>query len=145
MVDFFFQWADQDGSMKDNYIVGDKSLRSGILSQKNGILINKNSPIVDPSNLSQLTTAHNGYLTFSVEFGLFWSLIFYAIIIFSIIYIFRNINQSQSNLIMFLSLVIFIITNLTNDMIYSPDIYLLFIFCLANTYSLINDSETRKS
>ena len=142
---FFLQWADKDGAMKDNYIVGDKSLRSGILSQKNGFLTNKNSPIVDPSNLSQLTTAHNGYLTFSVEFGLFWSLIFYAIMIFSIIYIFQNIDQSQSNLVMFLSLVIFMITNLTNDMIYSPDIYLLFIFCLANTYSLINASDKRKS
>ena len=142
---FFFQWADGEGSMKDNYVVGDKSLRSGILSQKNGLLTNKSSPIVDPSNLSQLTTAHNGYLTFSVEFGLFWSLLLYVIFMYSIIYIYKNLNQKKSDLIMFLSLTIFLITNLTNDMIYSPDIYLFFMLCLASVYSSISDSEIKKS
>ena len=48
--------------------IGDKSLRSGLLFQKNGFLSNTSAPIVDPSYLSQLTTAHNGYLTFAVEF-----------------------------------------------------------------------------
>ncbi len=142
---FFFQWADAEGSMKDNYVIGDKSLRSGILSQRNGLLINKSSPIVDPSNLSQLTTAHNGYLTFSVEFGLFWSFLLYIILLYSIIFIYQNLNKNKKDLIMFLSLIIFLVTNLTNDMIYSPDIYLFFMLSLAISYSSINDSETKKS
>ena len=31
---FFLRWADEDGAIKDSYVLGDKSLRSGILSQK---------------------------------------------------------------------------------------------------------------
>ena len=31
---FFLRWADEEGSIKDSYVLGDKSLRSGILSQK---------------------------------------------------------------------------------------------------------------
>ena len=131
--------------MKDNYVIGDKSLRSGILSQRNGLLTNKSSPIVDPSNLSQLTTAHNGYLTFSVEFGLFWSFLLYEILLYLIIFLYQNLNKNKKDLIMFLSLIIFLVTNLTNDMIYSPDIYLFFMLSLAISYSSINDSETKKS
>ena len=56
-----------------------------MLVQNNGFLSNTKAPIVDPSYLSQLTTAHNGYLTFAVEFGLTISIIFYLIFIYLII------------------------------------------------------------
>ena len=43
---------------------------------------NTSPPIVDPSFLSQLTTAHNGYLTFSVEFGIFIQFYLFSILHF---------------------------------------------------------------
>ena len=46
----------------DVNVLGDKSLRSGVLIQRNGKIFNTKPPIVDPSFLSQLTTAHNGFL-----------------------------------------------------------------------------------
>ena len=142
---FFLRWADEEGSIKDSYVLGDKSLRSGILSQKEGSLISKDSPIVDPSFLSQLTTAHNGYLTFSVEFGLIWSIFLFSIFIYIFRKIYSNINKQNYEIIIFLTLIIFLITNLTNDMLYSPDIYLLFVLCLALNYLPITDSEFKKS
>ena len=142
---FFLRWADEDGAIKDSYVLGDKSLRSGILSQKNGILISKDSPIVDPSFLSQLTTAHNGYLTFSVEFGLIWSIFLFSIFIYIFRSIYLKIGKQNYQILIFLTLIIFLITNLTNDMLYSPDIYLLFVFCLALNYLPITDSDFKKS
>ena len=142
---FFLRWADEDGAIKDSYVLGDKSLRSGILSQKNGILISKDSPIVDPSFLSQLTTAHNGYLTFSVEFGLIWSLFLFSIFIYIFRSIYLKIGKQNYQILIFLTLIIFLITNLTNDMLYSPDIYLLFVFCLALNYLPITDSDFKNS
>ncbi len=142
---FFLRWADEDGAIKDSYVLGDKSLRSGILSQKEGILISKDSPIVDPSFLSQLTTAHNGYLTFSVEFGLIWSLFLFSIFIYIFRSIYLKIGKQNYQILIFLTLIIFLITNLTNDMLYSPDIYLLFVFCLALNYLPITDSDFKNS
>ena len=142
---FFLRWADEDGAIKDSYVLGDKSLRSGILSQKNGILISKDSPIVDPSFLSQLTTAHNGYLTFSVEFGLIWSIFLFSIFIYIFRSIYLKIGKQNYQILIFLTLIIFLITNLTNDMLYSPDIYLLFVFCLALNYLPITDSDFKNS
>ena len=72
--------------IQDN-VIGDKSLRSGILVQKDGKISNQSSPIVDPSYLNQLTTAHNGYLTFAVEYGLL-----FAAFLFSNIFLYlRNL------------------------------------------------------
>ena len=142
---FFLRWADEDGAIKDNYVLGDKSLRSGILSQKEGTLISKDSPIVDPSFLSQLTTAHNGYLTFSVEFGLIWSIFLFSIFIYIFRSIYFKIEKQNYQILIFLTLIVFLITNLTNDMLYSPDIYLLFVFCLGLNYLPITDSDFKKS
>ena len=142
---FFLRWADEDGAIKDSYVLGDKSLRSGILSQKEGTLISKASPIVDPSFLSQLTTAHNGYLTFSVEFGLIWSIFLFSIFIYIFRSIYLKIEKQNYQILIFLTLIVFLITNLTNDMLYSPDIYLLFVFCLGLNYLPITDSDFKKS
>jgi len=59
--------------------------------------------------------------------------------------IYSNINKQNYEIIIFLTLIIFLITNLTNDMLYSPDIYLLFVLCLALNYLPITDSEFKKS
>ena len=142
---FFLRWADEEGAIKDSYVLGDKSLRSGILSQKEGLLISKDAPIVDPSFLSQLTTAHNGYLTFSVEFGLVWSIFLFSIFVYIFIKIYSNLDKQNYQLLIFLTLIIFLITNLTNDMLYSPDIYLLFVLGLALNYLPITDSDFKKS
>jgi len=115
------------------------------LSQKEGTLISKDSPIVNPSFLSQLTTAHNGYLTFSVEFGLIWSIFLFSIFIYIFKSIYLKIEKQNYQILIFLTLIIFLITNLTNDMLYSPDIYLLFVFCLALNYLPITDSDFKKS
>ena len=96
------------------------------MSQKEGLLISKDAPIVDPSFLSQLTTAHNGYLTFSVEFGLVWSIFLFSIFVYIFRKIYSNLDKQNYQLLIFLTLIIFLITNLTNDMLYSPDI----IYCL---------------
>ena len=77
MEDYFFYWTNEEGVFLQDNVIGDKSLRSGILIQKNGKIIKSSSPIVDPSFLSQLTTAHNGYLTFAVEYGLLISILFF--------------------------------------------------------------------
>ena len=142
---FFLRWADEEGSIKDSYVLGDKSLRSGILSQKEGTLISKDSPIVNPSFLSQLTTAHNGDLTFSVEVGLIWSIFLFSIIIYVLRSIYLKIEKQNYQILIFLTMIVFLITNLTNDMLYSPDIYLLFVFCLGLNYLPITDSDFKKS
>ena len=79
------------------------------------------SPIVDPSYLSQLTTAHNGYLTFAVEYGLLISLIFFGIIFLFVFNIFKTIDDK--NIILFGCFV----QNFTNDMLYSADIFIVLI------------------
>ena len=105
----FFYWADSEGGFLNTNYIGDKSLRSGLLIQQNGKISNTSPPIVDPSFLSQLTTAHNGYLTFSVEFGLLFSILFYLVIIFSM---FRMLNKINSiNVFPYLAIIMFLILN----------------------------------
>ena len=121
----FLYWANEEGVFLESNTIGDKSLRSGVLIQKEGKLSNTQPPIVDPSFLSQLTTAHNGYLTFSVEFGILISLLFYSVI-------FYFINKllffdKRNNMFALLAALMFLFLNLTNDMIYSPDMVLVFI------------------
>ena len=89
MEDYFFIGLMKNGVFLDANYIGDKSLRSGVLIQKNGKISNTSPPIVDPSFLSQLTTAHNGYLTFAVEYGLFISILFYLVYFF----IFKTIKN----------------------------------------------------
>ena len=138
----FFYWADEDGVYRDTNVLGDKSLRSGVLIQKNGKLSNTKPPIVDPSYLSQLTTAHNGYLTFSVEYGLVFAILFYTSFLFSIFYILKM--TQKLDYFIFATLIIFTIQNFTNDMVYSPDMYLLFNLCLAFNFYLIKPASKMK-
>ncbi len=125
----FFYWSNFEGVFIDPNVIGDKSLRSGLLIQKNGFLANTRAPIVDPSYLSQLTTAHNGYLTFAVEFGLLISVIFYSVFIYLII---KNIAKvNNQNVYIFLPVLVFFVQNFTNDMIYSPDMVVMLLVSLS--------------
>ena len=64
----FFYWANHEGVYVLDNKIGDKSLKWSFCT-KDGKITNSRPPIIDPSFLSQLTTAHNGYLTFSVGMG----------------------------------------------------------------------------
>ena len=134
---FFLYWANDEGVFIESNTIGDKSLRSGVLVQQNGKISNSKPPIVDPSFLSQLTTAHNGYLTFSVEFGVIISVLFYLIIFYSVIKLL--FFEKSDNMFALLSVFMFLFQNLTNDMIYSPDMFLLltisFGFCFQSSKS----------
>ena len=139
----FFSWADSEGVFLETNNLGDKSLRSGVLIQQTGLLSNTKPPIVDPSFLSQLTTAHNGYLTFSVEFGLIFSLLFYLIIAFGMINSLSFINSS--NIFPYIALMMFLLQNITNDMIYSPDMSVLFIVSAGIFIQSTKSFEDKKS
>ena len=97
---------------------------------------------MDPSYLSQLTTAHNGYLTFSVEYGLVFAILFYTSFLFSIFYILKM--TQKLDYFIFATLIIFTIQNFTNDLVYSPDMYLLFNLCLAFNFYLIKPASKIK-
>ena len=139
----FFSWADSEGVFLETNNLGDKSLRSGVLIQQTGLLSNTKPPIVDPSFLSQLTTAHNGYLTFSVEFGLIFSILFYLIIAFGMINSLSFINSS--NIFPYIALMMFLLQNITNDMIYSPDMSVLFIVSAGIFIQSTKSFEDKKS
>ena len=122
----FFNWTNSDGEYVNQ--LGDKSLRSGVLVQKNGKISNEQPPLASSSYLSQLTTAHNGYLTFFVEYGLLQGLIFFIMLIFLVFNKFNSMNDEK--LILIFSLLYFLIHNITNDLIYSPDAILFFMIML---------------
>tara|TARA_Y100001936_G_scaffold94069_1_gene92625 strand:- start:337 stop:1218 length:882 start_codon:yes stop_codon:yes gene_type:complete len=135
----FFYWANPDGVFLDSNYIGDKSLRSGVLIQKNGKISNTSPPIVDPSFLSQLTTAHNGYMTFSVEFGIFMTILFYLVFFIFIVKQFTLANSNSA--FTFLAMMMFFVLNLTNDMIYSPDMFVLLIISIGINYQSIRPLE----
>ena len=115
----YFFWIENVDNGYSNYL-GGKSLRSGKLISNDG----KFDSIISDFNISQfdeITTSHNGFLTMSVEYGLFPV----TFLIFSCIYlIFKNLNRKYTfEIITFLML---LVQNLTNDLIYSPDIGIYF-------------------
>jgi len=134
----FFYWTNEDGEYVNQ--LGDKSLRSGVLIQKNGNIDNEQPPLASTSYLSQLTTAHNGYLTFFVEYGLLNGLFFYFILFYLV---FRNFNSKKQNetYILSFALLYFLIHNLTNDLVYSPDAFILFLIILGIKDSMINRED----
>ena len=125
----YFFWIDDIVSGYSNYL-GGQSLRSGKLISSDG----KFDSIVSEFSLSQydeITTSHNGFLTMGVEYGLFPVLLIICLIVFSIS---RNLGSKNQ---LELSLLIALLTqNLTNDLIYSPDVAIY--FWLIPTYLLNN-------
>ena len=125
----YFFWIDDIVSGYSNYL-GGQSLRSGKLISSDG----KFDSIVSEFSLSQydeITTSHNGFLTMGVEYGLLPVLLIICLIVFSIS---RNLGSKNQ---LELSLLIALLTqNLTNDLIYSPDVAIY--FWLIPTYLLNN-------
>ena len=137
----FFSWTNSDGEYVNQ--LGDKSLRSGVLVQKNGKISSEQPPLASSSYLSQLTTAHNGYLTFAVEYGLLFATLFYLAIFFFIYELYKNIENET--MLLFLTLIAFLVQNITNDLIYSSDMFILFNLIIAYLFYLAKPLEIKKS
>ncbi len=115
----YFFWIEEVISGYSNF-VGGQSLRSGKLISNNG---NFDSVISDfsLSQYDEITTSHNGFLTMSVEYGLF---LISSIILLMVFIIFKSFNKSNElELAIFL---MFFTQNLTNDLIYAPDVAIYF-------------------
>ena len=115
----YFFWIEDVTSGYSNFL-GGQSLRSSRLTSENGQF---NSVISDfsLSQYDEITTSHNGFLTMAVEYGLL-PVVVIVISLFLIIY--KNLgyrNQLELSL-----LFAFLTQNLTNDLIYSPDVAIYF-------------------
>ena len=121
----YFFWI-EDVTFGYSQFIGGQSLRSGKLISNNGGF----DSIVSDFTLSQydeITTSHNGFLTMAVEYGLFVVLI----IVLSIFYLIYD-NFDSKNFFEIGLLLMFLLQNLSNDLIYAPDtsiyIWLLIIY-----------------
>ena len=126
----YFFWVEDVVSGYSNYL-GGQSLRSGKLISNNG----KFDSSISQFSLSQydeITTSHNGFLTMSVEYGLFPVIVIVAGIIFLILKHFRKKYDLE-----IIILLMFLTQNFTNDLIYAPDVAIYFwlipIFLLSET------------
>ena len=125
----YFFWIDDIVSGYSNYL-GGQSLRSGKLISSDG----KFDSIVSEFSLSQydeITTSHNGFLTMGVEYGLFPVLLIICSIFFAI---YKNL--SSKNQLELCLLIALLTQNLTNDLIYSPDVAIY--FWIIPTYLISN-------
>jgi hypothetical protein len=126
----YFFWIEEVISGYSNF-VGGQSLRSGKLISSNG----KFDSIISNFSLSQydeITTSHNGFLTMAVEYG---SFIIFLILIFIIYLIINNFNKANE---LEVALLFMLLTqNLTNDLVYAPDVAIYFwivpFYFLSNT------------
>jgi hypothetical protein len=115
----YFFWIEDVTSGYSNFL-GGQSLRSGRLVSENGQF----NSIISDFSLSQydeITTSHNGFLTMAVEYGLLPVIV---IVISLILIIYKNLghkNQLELSI-----LFAFLTQNLTNDLIYSPDVAIYF-------------------
>jgi hypothetical protein len=115
----YFFWIEDVANGYSNFL-GGQSLRSGKLISENGQF----NSIISDFSLSQydeITTSHNGFLTMAVEYGLLPVLV---IISSLILIIYKNLgHRNQLELSILLA---FLTQNLTNDLIYSPDVAIYF-------------------
>ena len=110
----YFFWI-EDVTFGYSQFIGGQSLRSGKLISNNGGF----DSIVSDFTLSQydeITTSHNGFLTMAVEYGLFIVLV----IVLSIFYLIYD-NFDSKNFFEIGLLLMFLLQNLSNDLIYAPD------------------------
>ena len=115
----YFFWIEDVTSGYSNFL-GGQSLRSSRLISENGQF---NSVISDfsLSQYDEITTSHNGFLTMAVEYGLLPVMV---IIISLALVIYKNLSyKNQLELSIFFA---FLTQNLTNDLIYSPDVAIYF-------------------
>ena len=115
----YFFWVEDIVSGYSNYL-GGQSLRSGRLIASNGQFDSITSDF-SLSQYDEITTSHNGFLTMAVEYGLFpVVLIVFCILLLAI----KNANyKNHFSLTILLAL---LTQNLTNDLIYSPDVAIYF-------------------
>ena len=115
----YFFWIENVDNGYSNYL-GGQSLRSGKLISVDG----KFQSIMSDFNTSQydeITTSHNGFLTMSVEYGIL-PVVF---LLLSFLYlVFNNLNRNY--VFEHIIFTMFLVQNLTNDLIYSPDIAIYF-------------------
>ena len=115
----YFFWVEDIVSGYSNYL-GGQSLRSGRLISSNGHFDSITSDF-SLSQYDEITTSHNGFLTMAVEYGLFPVVLIVLCILFLTI---KNANyKNHFSLTILLAL---LTQNLTNDLIYSPDVAIYF-------------------
>ena len=131
----YFFWIENVTSGYSNF-VGGQSLRSGKLISNNGVF----DSVISDFSLSQydeITTSHNGFLTMSVEYGLFPVLIIIFLIAYSLIKNFKRIFGFEIALLLML-----VAQNLTNDLVYAPDVGIYFwlipIYFISNSLRVNN-------
>ena len=131
----YFFWIENVTSGYSNF-VGGQSLRSGKLISKNGVF----DSVISDFSLSQydeITTSHNGFLTMSVEYGIFPIFIIIFLIGYSLTKNFKRTYGFEIALIFML-----IVQNLTNDLVYAPDVGIYFwlipIFFISNSLRVKN-------
>ena len=115
----YFFWIEEVISGYSNF-VGGQSLRSGKLISNKGDF----DSIISDFSLSQydeITTSHNGFLTMSVEYGLFLISLLMLFIIYSILKNFNKSNEIELGIFLML-----LTQNLTNDLVYAPDVAIYF-------------------
>jgi len=115
----YFFWI-EDVTFGYSNFVGGQSLRSGKLISNDG----KFDSIITNFSLSQydeITTSHNGFLTMAVEYGLFLIILILIFIFYLIVKNYNKANDSEVTI-----LLMFVTQNLTNDLVYSPDVAIYF-------------------
>ena len=115
----YFFWI-EDVIFGYSNFVGGQSLRSGKLVSNDG----KFDSIITNFSLSQydeITTSHNGFLTMAVEYGLFLIILILISIFYLIVKNYNKSNESEVTI-----LLMFVTQNLTNDLVYSPDVAIYF-------------------
>ena len=115
----YFFWIDDVTSGYSNF-VGGQSLRSGKLIVESGEF-NSTISNFSLSQYDEITTSHNSFLTMAVEYG-FFPIVMLIILLFSLII--KNLNNK--NQLELAILVALLTQNLTNDLLYSPDVAIYF-------------------
>ncbi len=126
----YFFWVEDVVSGYSNFL-GGQSLRSGKLIFEDG-KFNSSISEFTLSQYDEITTSHNGFLTMSVEYGLLPVLI----IVLGILYLVFKYFKKQYNFEIVILLML-LTQNLTNDLIYAPDVAIYFwlipIFLMSDT------------
>ena len=115
----YFFWIEDLMSGYSNF-VGGMSMRSAELISDNGAFDSKISDF-SLGQYDEITTSHNGFLTMAVEYGLFP-----VIILFSCICYLTIINLKKDFKLESVLMIMLLIQNFTNDLIYAPDVAIYF-------------------
>ena len=115
----YFFWIEDLMSGYSNF-VGGMSMRSAELISDNGVFNSKISEF-SLDQYDEITTSHNGFLTMAVEYGLFPVIILFSCICYLLLFNFKKNFKLES-----LLMIMLLIQNFTNDLIYAPDVAIYF-------------------